>query len=323
MRANQLGCRAMDHRLSFRHLRSVSIMRVLAERGVALRQTGARLTAACPIHGGDNPNAFVVHPERNLWYCFTGCARGGDVIDLVRLLDRCDHYDAARYLLTVAQSLPATPSPPPPAAGDPPWRPYTRTLHLDPHDEWLARKGIRPETARSFGVGRYDGPGFLSGCIGVRLHDEAGFPIGYAGRRLNAAEAVRLGKWKLPTGLPKSGLLYGLHRARPMLPTARLVLVECPWAVLRLAQLRVPAVALLGTHLSEHHIQLLRLAHRLALLFDGDPAGRRAGARAATTLAPSHPDTVTFHLPDGLDPDDLSDQDLHSLLARPLPSIPS
>lgn len=305
---------SMEHALPLHLLRRVPIVRVLALRGIRLTRRGARLTTACPIHGGDNPGAFVVHPERNLWYCFSGCGRGGDVIDLVRRLDRCSHRDAVRHLATVAEDGTVVALGPPPLELCAAWRPYTCILPLNPDDDWLRHKGIRAEVARSFGVGRYDGRGFLSGCIGVHLHDDAGRPLGYAGRRLYAAEVAQYGKWKLPPGLPKARLLYGLHRIRATLHEGRLVLVECPWGVLRLAQLGVPAVALLGTTLTEHHHALLQSARSLALLFDGDPPGRQAGERAAQQLAASGTDVVTLHLPDGLDPDDLSDHELHALL---------
>src|SRR5512134_3410035 len=77
-------------RLDFKEIkRRVSIEDVLAVRGLlgAMRRRGDRITGCCPVHGGDNPMAFVVDRARNVWFCFTGCGRGGDVIELVRLLD--------------------------------------------------------------------------------------------------------------------------------------------------------------------------------------------------------------------------------------------
>ena len=53
--------------LDFNNLkRTVSIHQVLTARGLAsnLRACAGRLVGPCPLHGGDNPRAFVVHPER-------------------------------------------------------------------------------------------------------------------------------------------------------------------------------------------------------------------------------------------------------------------
>ena len=77
----------------------------------------------------------------------------------------------------------------------------------------------------------------------------------------------------MKAGLPKRELLYGFHR----LPSPRpqgLAVVECPWSVMRLAQLGIPAVALLGIHLSATQLELLRRTSALALMLDGDQAGR-------------------------------------------------
>ncbi len=87
------------------------------------------------------------------------------------------------------------------------------------------------------------------------------------------------------------------------------VLVECPWGVLRLAQLRVPAVALLGTGLSQAQQGLLRALPTVVIMMDGDPAG----TSASVSLRPRLPSSVVFELPEGKDPDDLADSQLLSV----------
>ena len=66
--ADGLEAPALDLR---RLKRSVSIEHVLADRGLlaGMRRRG-QLVGACPIHGGDNPDAFVVNPQRGLWRCY-------------------------------------------------------------------------------------------------------------------------------------------------------------------------------------------------------------------------------------------------------------
>lgn len=312
-----------DPHLDFRRLKAmVSIEHVLAASGLdaGLRRMGNRLVGPCPIHGGDNQGAFVVSLENNTWYCFTRCASGGDVVELVRRLRRCGYLDAARYLASLVgghgSARPPTPTTSPQDKAT--FRPFTRRLPLDPVHRLLQAKGIHPETARAFEVGAYRGRGFLQGCVAVRLHDTDGRPLGYAGRRLDRCQARLRGKWKLPPRLPKSRLLYNLHRVARS-GAEDLVVVEGPWDVLRLAQLRVPAVALLGTALSDHQRTLLDGVSRVILLLDGDEAGRTASSRLQRRLAP----LTVVHvvpLPDGLDPDDLSDARLAACM-RPFFSL--
>jgi DNA primase len=301
--------------LAFSHLkRSVSIETVLTAEGLAasLKRRGQRLVGPCPVHGGDNPQAFVVDLARDLWYCFTRCQGGGDVVELVRRLHRVGYRQSALYLATLAQAASAPPAPT--ASPKEPFRPYTRCLRLNPFAPLLQQKGIRSETAQRFEAGGYDGPGFLQGCLAVRLHDPQARPLGYAGRRVDPQPARRYGKWKFPPRLPKREILYGYHH----IATQRhqgLVVVEGPWGVMRLMQIGFPAVALLGIQLSSAQFQLLCRASRIVLMLDGDEAGRSASRKIANALT-QHA-SVQVHriqLAPGCDPDDLNDTDLRHRL---------
>lgn len=277
-----------------------AIVALLATRGVlpGFRREGARMFGPCPIHGGDNARAFVVDLQGDRWYCFTRCRRGSGPVGLARALN-----------LAPPASLPVTVEP---------YRafvPYRRALRLDPHSAWLASKGIGPGIAVDWEVGEWHGVGMLAGCVAVRLHDRRGEPLGYAGRRRNPDEAARRGKWSFPRALPKAGLLYGLHRVRG----ERVVLTECPWGVLRLAQIGVDAVALLGVALSTEQRALLTPFREVLVLMDGDPAGRAAAITVARALG--HRAQVV-DLPDGADPDDLTDAALAIVANQRAPPTP-
>jgi DNA primase len=307
--------------LAFSHLKGlVSIEQVLTARGMiaSLTRRGQRLIGPCPVHHGDHPQAFVVDRAQDLWYCFTRCRGGGDVVELVRRMDHCPYPEVARYLAALAQVSPM----PPRAevrAPERTYQPYTRALRLDPHAPLLAHKGIAAQTARHFEAGAYQGPGFLERCLAIRLHDPQGRPLGYAGRRLDPAQARRYGKWKFPAGLPKREILYGFHRITSRLRQG-LVVVECPWAVMRLAQVGIPAVALLGIHLSRTQLQLLRRTSPIVLMLDGDQAGQSASGQIADTLNQYTRSLVhRIDLPQGLDPDDLDNVELSRRLLPLLP----
>ena len=244
-----------------------------------------------------------------MWFCFSGCRRGGDVVELVRLLDQLSWGETAIALSRLTDGI-REPSPPVHVVEPPlrPFRPFTRQLPLDSNAPLLAEKGIDPATAAAFGAGAWRRPGFLEGCVAVRLHDPGGQPLGYAGRRLSSRDAVRLGKWKFPPRLPKSRILFNHHRAARR-SSQTLAIVECPWGVMRLAQLGLPAVALLGLHLSTAQRRLLERWPSIVLLLDGDDAGRRAVAPLHDELQADHMVRVAS-LPDGLDPDDLHDSEL-------------
>jgi DNA primase len=307
--------------LAFSHLKGlVSIEQVLTARGMiaSLTQRGQRLIGPCPVHHGDHPQAFVVDLAKDLWYCFTRCRGGGDVVELVRRMDHCPYPEVARYLASLVQVAP-TPARTKATRSDRTYQPYTRELRLDPYAPLLAEKGIWAKTARHFEAGAYQGPGFLEGCLAIRLHDPQGRPLGYAGRRLDPAQARRYGKWKFPAGLPKREILYGFHHITSRLQQG-VALVECPWGVMRLAQIGIPAVALLGIHLSRTQVQLLRRTPHIVLMFDGDQAGRAASQQVADILNQhTHAPVHRIDLPQDLDPDDLDNSELSRRLLPLLP----
>jgi DNA primase len=53
----------------------------VAARYTTLRPAGNSLRGRCPIHFGDNPQAFAVYPDQGSWHCFR-CNTGGDVVAL-------------------------------------------------------------------------------------------------------------------------------------------------------------------------------------------------------------------------------------------------
>lgn len=303
----------IPHHLNFTHLkRRVSIVTVLNTKGVMIpfKKRGNQLFGPCPVHGGDNPNAFVVNLSKNTWNCFTGCNAGGDVIELVRRLYGKDYRQTAAFLSSLAGTAPTSPTACSVHRCKKSFRPFTARLGLDASTPWLHKKQINPRTAKRFEAGAYHGTGFLNGCIAVRLHDLLGHPIGYAARQLNPNIAKQYGKWKFPPGLPKNEILYNFHRIRSCNPKP-VVVVECPWGVMRLAQLNIPAVALLGIHLSPLQHDLMKKISRVVLMLDGDYAGRSATTRIRKALEP-YTKVHCISLPSDLDPDDLNDNALLS-----------
>lgn len=287
--------------------RRVSIERILGQRGLlhTFSVSANKLVGPCPLHRGDSRSAFVVSRARNLWYCFTACRAGGDIIDLVRRLDHVGYAEAGRVIARLAGPE-IVAAPPRPA-----FRPFTRPLSLDPDNPFLRDKGIRPATAAAFESGHYRGAGFLQGCVAVRLHDPAGAPLGYAGRTLDPHRAQRSGKWRLPTALPKHSTLFNYHRVDRRL-SGGLAVVEDPWSVMRFAQVGLPAVAILGTTMSTEQCALLAPATAILLMLDGDAAGQQATRLLRDQLVATRLRVVTTALPENTDPDQLTDGELRA-----------
>jgi len=300
--------------------RTVKAEAVLSHFGIeGLRRSGAELIGPCPVHGGDNPTAFHVNVEKNVWYCHTGCGRGGSVVDLAMALLKTDVGGAAGYLREhlvgcAPRSVGEQEEGEAARSGVEPG-PLGFELGLDWKHPYLGARGLRAETAEEFGVG-YCSQGLFSGCVAIALRGADGSVVGYLGREL-AGEGP---KYRFPRGFGAGQHLYNLWRQESR---AAVIVVEGPFDVMRLSQAgHGNCVGVLGSGVSPWQVGRLKEFNRVVLMFDGDAAGRAGSAECAAKLRASgdgsgaleRPEVIEVTLPEGTDPASLSEGELQELL---------
>lgn len=169
-------------------------------------------------------------------------------------------------------------------------------------------------------VKRYDdGPragetgDYMRGRVLFPITDRRGRVIAFGGRVLGDGQPKYLNSPDTPL-FHKGRVLYGLAQAREAAhKSGTLVVAEGYMDVIALAQAGIPAVAPLGTALTEDQIaELWKIVPEPIVCFDGDTAGQRAAARACERalpmLQPGH--SLRFvALPEGEDPDSLTRRD--------------
>jgi DNA primase len=296
----------------------VSMAMVLERYGLlpALKESGKNLVGCCPIHKGSNPRQFSVNLERNIFNCFGNCHAGGNVIDLVAMMEKVELRQAALLLRnwflpspsdTPEQDQPAPPKPKEKAAklvreekkgagtvspveGEPGPGPINPPLtfelkNLKPEHSFFTERGLAPATVAYFGLG-FCSRGMMAGRIVIPIHNQVGELVAYCGRAVDAKQAEEA-KYKMPGNFLKSAVVYNLHRQAP--GTDLLVLVESFLSVFWLHQAGYPhVVALMGSFLSPEHekaiADFLGPSGRVILLFDGDESGQKCTADSLDRL---------------------------------------
>ena len=161
---------------------------------------------------------------------------------------------------------------------------------------------IVPEDGRS----SYDR---FRGRVIFPIFDRRGRPVAFGGRILGDGQPKYLNSPDTPL-FQKGHLLYGWsHALKAARETGTLVVTEGYMDVIALIRAGIPAMAPLGTAITESQILALwRVVAEPVLCFDGDAAGARAALRAAERALPLLQPGCSFRfvtLPRGEDPDSL------------------
>lgn len=293
---------------------------VLDHFGIGYEKKGAQLRALCPFHEDTNPSlsitlAATADVKENTWHCF-GCRENGSIIDFAaRMIDATlrDGAELVAKLSGCGLAPPRTSKPRKPQkarsgskkpsarkspssaektrGGDPvardavsePNQPLRFTLPLDPEHPYISER-VPPGLALTFGLGvcPTDSRSMMAGRCCVPVHDHSGQLIAYAGRYLG--DDPKEPKWLLPKGFEKRLVLFNAHRVAG---AGTVVLVEGFFDAIRLHGLGIPAVAVMGTAVSDEQVALLRTlgVSRATVLFDGDAEGQAAVADAVLAVA--------------------------------------
>lgn len=333
-------------------LRGRTVLSGLIGKSVKLQRAGHEWKACCPFHNEKSPS-FTINDDKGFYHCF-GCGAHGDAIRWMTDQRGLPFIDAVKELAVAAgMEMPQQDRQSAARAEK------AKGLHeamadaagwfgdqLAGPDGGIARgaldkRGIRPDTARAFGIGYApDSRGRLKAALAsygdamlveagmliavdgkdpydrfrgrlmIPIRDVRGRTIAFGGRILGDGEPKYLNSPETPL-FDKGRTLYNLDRAQAAARKAgRVIAVEGYMDVIALAQAGFDeAVAPLGTALTEHQLERLwRLSDVPILCFDGDAAGHKAAIRAAHRALPllGPGKSLSFvTLPDGQDPDDL------------------
>ena len=296
-----------------------TVLRGYQVEGLKRSGRSDHLRGRCPLHGRGGEDAFHANLTKNIFRCFH-CQAQGNVLDLVAAMEKCSLREAA---LRLQERFCGAPLPQPANMPEKqeselvPKKESNRPLRfaltpLDRRHPYLKQRAIEGATADYFDVGWYNGPGLMSGRVAIPIHDEQGTRVAYCGRAIDEATP----QYKLPAGFRKSLVLFNLHRAASFRQDT-VIVVEGFFDCMKVHQAGFPAVvALMGATLSMPQEELLlRRFSSVVLLLDGDATGRAASSLIAARLAGKVKCCVTCTLPMDSQPDQLSTNQIRSVLA--------
>ena len=206
---------------------------------------------SCPFHEDHKPSCSV-NLETGIWICYTGCGSGNwmQFLEGVR-------KDSNYAPLSMTDSSPEIAPNKEPVLKSLLQRGFTRDV--------LAKWGIVWDKT----VGAMRLP--VRNCVGEIEGNIWRYPVGITP------------KYRYEVGFAKSETLYGLWRLGKC---PRIVLVEGPLDAIWVQEAGIPALAILGSSLSEQQIILLLTmdVQHVVLCFDNDTAGIRATQHATPML---------------------------------------
>lgn len=328
-------------------LKSRSDLAEIASAYVTLKRSGRNLVGLCPFHHEGTPS-FNIYPENGSFYCF-GCGAGGDVITFVRRIENLDYMEAVRFLAQRA-GLPM----PEREVDDSMSRLRARILEinreaarfyyavLNSEDgkagrEYFARRALKPETIRHFGLGFSPGSRFalvdylqrkgftaqelvlanvafqsrngrpvdrFAGRVMFPIIDLRGNVVAFGGRTLGDDKPKYLNTSETPV-FSKGEMLFALNFAKNA-DSGRLILCEGYMDVIAMHQAGfTDAVATLGTALTQHQARLMaKYTKEVVVSYDADEAGQKAASRAIPILREAGLLVRVLTISGGKDPDE-------------------
>ncbi len=304
-------------------------LRELEARSVDTFPTGnsQEVMINCPFHDDENPSCEV-NTDTGLFYCF-GCGTGGTFLKIMAELDGMSIQEAARRMRDgqrmdeVVVSI------------------FNRLESLDDEKQipfkflskesfhrvfcpvrdvgvgrfYLENRGITVKTMKQFDL-RWAVEGIMRDRVIVPVYTDMGKLLTYAGRTVYDDVQPKTRKVR-SSGSALFGLFEIAQRrdGRTKLPC--LIVTEGEFDAMYLQQKGLKAVSTMGTaKITEDQLALLRrYTKEVWFSYDGDAAGQKAQHRAMQQTRRVVP-TYGVSLPEGKDPNELSDDEINEIYGR-------
>ena len=246
------------------------IKRVLNGVGIEIEaEYGTDFIIFCPYHNNNRTPAGEISKDYGTFFCFS-CQTTKPLTDFVMFVSNRTYFESIRFIKNKEQETNIEDLVNKALYAKPEFVQYDELLIKRLNNQALESprairyfegRKITKESMVKFGLGYSD----KQDMVTVPVHSPDGMCLGFVARTIEGKE------FKNTPGLPKSKVLFNLHRIK----SSKVVyVVESSFDAIRLDQVGFPAVATLGANVSASQIKLLeKYFNSIILIADNDEAG--------------------------------------------------
>lgn len=287
------------------------VRRVVTAAGINIaNEWESDLIVFCPYHNNYRTPSAEVSKTKGMFFCFS-CQTAKTLVEFVMFTTNKSYFETIRFIDSYSTEVDVNSVLDDILNDKKDFVPYDfntiqrlneTALSSQRALNYMSRRSINIDSMKKFMIGYSE----KQDMITVPVSAPDGLCLGFVARSVEGKE------FKNTPGLPKSKVLFNLHRARKF---ATVYVVESSFDAIRLDQNGVPAVATLGANVSKGQLELLtKYFNGVIVIGDNDDAGKgmqekvleKLGKRATLIAIPSRFKDVG----------DMTDSDIHELVRR-------
>ena len=246
------------------------IKRVVTGSGITVEsEVDSDYIIFCPFHNNNRTPAGEIDKNNGTFFCFS-CHHIADLVEFVMHTSGRTYFESVRFIKSketeqdlerdINQKLVVKPE----------FTPFdelilkrlnNNLLSSDRAKDYFKYRKIEMPSWSKFSLGYSE----KQDMVTVPVHSPDGMPVGFVGRSIEGKE------FKNTPGLPKAKTLFNLNRVKT---ADKVYVVESSFDAIRLDQVGLPAVATLGSNVSNLQIELLqKYFNNIIVIADNDDAG--------------------------------------------------
>lgn len=257
------------------------VKRVLSGAGIDIvNEVDSDYIIYCPYHNNNRTPAGEVSKSEGTFFCFS-CQTTTSLVEFVMHVSGRSFFESTRYIKGKEQNIDIEKQINKTLYQKPDYTEYDiniikrlneQALKSSRAAEYYLSRSITKESVEKFLLGYSE----KQDMITIPIHSPDGMPLGFVARTVEGKE------FKNTTGLPKSKVLFNLHKVKS---ASTLYVVESSLDAIRLDQVGFSAVATLGANISKTQTDLLqKYFNDIIVITDNDDAGNSMFNKIAERL---------------------------------------